>query len=64
MQRNNWQKYEGSFVEDRRQGQGIVYFRSGKWMGNFKNGQPNGHGIFTDNHGNQTRGVWKDGILQ
>lgn len=56
MQRNNWLKYEGTFKNDRREGQGIVYFRNGKWMGNFRDGQPNGQGIFIDNMGKQTKG--------
>ena len=51
MQRDNWQKYEGNFVSDKREGQGLVYFKSGKWMGNFKDDQPHGHGVFIDNNG-------------
>lgn len=64
LQRNNWIKYEGSFNNDVKEGQGIAYFKNGKWMGNFRGGQPNGHGVFYDNTGTQTRGVWIDGIQQ
>ena len=64
MQKDNWQKYEGTFKEDKRDGQGIVYFKNGKWMGNFKGGQPNGEGIFVSSKGKKFRGVWKNGILQ
>jgi hypothetical protein len=64
MQRNNWVKYEGNFKNDKREGQGIVYFKTGKWMGNFKEGQPNGQGIFIANNGSQTRGMWNNGIIQ
>lgn len=64
MQKDNWLKYEGSFNEDKREGQGIVYFKTGKWMGNFRHGQPNGHGIFITNADQKFKGVWRNGILQ
>lgn len=31
-------------------------------MGNFRNNQPNGQGIFIDNFGVQTKGLWRDGV--
>lgn len=64
MQRNNWLKYEGTFKKDKRDGQGIVYFRNGKWIGNFRDGQPNGQGIYVNHMGRQFKGIWKNGILQ
>jgi hypothetical protein len=33
-------------------------------MGNFKDGQPNGQGIYIDGNGSQTRGAWNNGILK
>lgn len=42
MQRGNWLKYDGNYKNDKREGQGVVYFSKGKWTGNFKNNQPNG----------------------
>ena len=33
-------------------------------MGNFKQGQPNGQGIFINNSGKKFKGIWKNGILQ
>jgi len=60
--KGNWIKYEGRYREDQKHGPGKVYFRKGYWRGNFRNGQPNGEGIYhsylTEN---ETKGKWDDG---
>lgn len=33
-------------------------------MGNFKDGQPNGQGVWVDPDNNRVLGVWIDGIFQ
>lgn len=41
-----------------------MYFRKGTWCGNFKDGQPNGEGIFTPSDGRKSiKGKWNDGVL-
>ena len=42
----------------------MAYFGAGSWMGNFKNGQPNGEGVFIYSDGKKVKGNWVDGILQ
>lgn len=46
--RGNWIRYEGHYEKDKRSGAGKIFFRKGNWRGNFKNGQPNGEGIYTN----------------
>ena len=31
-------------------------------MGNFREDQPNGQGVFVDNKGVSTKGIWKNGL--
>lgn len=45
--KGNWVKYEGYYVNDKKEGAGKIYFKNGFWRGNFKRGQPNGEGIYT-----------------
>ena len=52
-------------MRDRREGPGKIYFRKGHWRGNFKDGQPNGEGIYHSYITEKdTRGKWLDGELQ
>lgn len=44
--KGNWIKYEGFYENDLKEGVGKIYFRHGYWRGNFKNGQPNGEGVY------------------
>jgi antitoxin component YwqK of YwqJK toxin-antitoxin module len=58
MHKGSWLKYEGKFKNDKREGPGKAFFRKGKWIGNFKNGQPNGNGIWYGSDGNIVKGIW------
>ena len=58
----NWIKYEGHYEKDRRSGAGKIFFRRGCWRGNFKNGQPNGEGIYHSyQQEKETKGRWHEG---
>ncbi len=46
LHKGSWLKYEGRFKNDKREGPGKVFFKKGVWIGNFKDGQPNGHGVW------------------
>ena len=54
-------RYEGSYVQGERTGEGIYYHASGdKYVGNFKNGMQDGHGTITWANGAVYDGQWKD----
>jgi len=62
--KGNWVRYDGYYVDDKRSGAGKIYFRKGYWKGNFKNGQPNGEGVYHSYATNEeTRGLWRDGEI-
>lgn len=54
-------RYEGSYVQGERTGEGIYYHADGnKYVGNFKNGMQDRHGTFTWANGAVYDGQWKD----
>ncbi|EGR33037.1 protein kinase domain protein [Ichthyophthirius multifiliis] len=60
-----WEKYEGKFQDDQKEGLGIIKFSSGeKFVGNFKKDSANGTGVFYFKDGNIIIGNWVDNILQ
>ncbi len=60
--KGNWIKYEGYYVNDKKEGAGKVYFKNGLWRGNFKRGHPNGEGIYTCYANNKAiKGQWLEG---
>ena len=62
---DNGDKYVGSFVNDRRQGQGTYYYNSGnRYEGEWKEGKKHGQGTFYFNNGNRYEGEWKEGKMQ
>lgn len=62
--KGNWIKYEGYYTRDKREGAGKIYFKNGCWKGNFKNGQPNGDGLYQCYKTNKiTKGKWREGEM-
>ena len=47
---NDGERYEGDYVNGKREGKGIYYFKNGdKYEGDFKNGLKEGNGIYYNN---------------
>lgn len=63
----NGDRYEGEFVEDRREGHGIYRFGRGPWAGerydgDFLNDRRHGYGVYRWPTGDVYRGPWKEDI--
>ena len=56
-------KYEGEFINDKKEGYGTFYWPDGKiYKGNWKDGQQDGEGEIFDPKKNKTRkGIWSKG---
>jgi len=47
------------------EGQGTYFYANGdKYIGQFKDGQPHGEGVYTMSSGKSVRGMWKNGNLK
>ena len=57
-----WQKYEGDFHQDQKEGFGIYYLVGGqKFSGKFKEDQVHGKGTFYRADGSMLSGNWQHG---
>jgi hypothetical protein len=58
-------KYEGNFVNDKREGQGTFMWADGrKYIGEWKAGKQHGIGTYISKDGVQRRGQWVNGRKQ
>jgi|JI6StandDraft_1071083.scaffolds.fasta_scaffold04165_2 hypothetical protein len=59
-----WIRYEGSFVDDNKDGRGKLFLSNGEvFEGWFQNDYVTGEGTFHRNDGKVVRGVWKNNQL-
>ena len=59
-----WVKYEGSFYDDSKNGQGKMYLSNGEvFEGGFKNDVVWGEGTLLRRDGSRLRGLWREGKL-
>ena len=63
----NGDRYDGQFVEDRREGFGVYVFGRGPWAGEryegeFLNDRRHGHGVYRWTTGDVYTGPWKDDV--
>lgn len=54
-------KYEGDYVNDKKEGYGELTTKNGKYKGYFFNDVFNGHGKMMYKNGDVKEGTWKDG---
>jgi len=55
-------RYEGDYVDDKKEGQGIFYWPDGrKYEGGWKNGKQHGIGTYTSAGGKTKQGEWDEG---
>ena len=61
---DRWEKYEGQFVEDFKEGHGTLYLANGaKYVGEFKQDMVNGNGTFYRTNGEVVNGLWENNQL-
>ena len=59
-----WDRYEGEFLGDKKNGRGVLYFGSDeKFTGQFSNDLIHGEGTFCHANGKKVKGVWKNNRL-
>lgn len=62
---DGWQRYEGEFKMDKKDGFGTLYFVNGdKFSGCFREDMVEGYGTFTSRKGEIVAGIWKNNILK
>ena len=55
-------KYEGQFVDDRKEGHGVFTWSDGRtYEGSWKDGKQHGEGVYKSTKGNPRKGVWENG---
>jgi len=59
-----WEKFQGSFIEDSREGKGTLFFTNGeRFVGYFSQDKIHGRGTFYSKDGGQITGTWKEDEL-
>lgn len=62
---DEWIRYEGLFLANKRQGFGDMYFKDeSHYSGEFSNDKANGFGTFISKNAEKFSGIWKDGALE
>lgn len=62
---DEWIRYEGLFLANKRQGFGDMYFKDeSHYSGQFSNDKANGFGTFISKNAEKFSGIWKDGALE
>ena len=55
-------RYEGEYVDDKKEGQGTFYWPDGrKYEGGWENGKQHGIGTYTSASGKTKQGEWQEG---
>ena len=58
---DHWERYEGDFKEDLKEGNGILYLVNGeKFVGEFKADMVNGNGTYHKLNGEVIKGYWNN----
>ncbi len=53
--------YDGNWINDVRQGKGTMFFDNGKYVGDWKDGERTGYGVYYWNDGSRHEGQWLNG---
>ena len=61
---DNWEKYEGSFKDDKKSGVGTLFISNGDvFFGHFEDDMACGYGIYKKAEGERVMGIWQDNKL-